>query len=227
MVFLGSSIGAKVLMSVSGLGLWGYLLLHLLGNLQIFAHDKNVFNGYAEFLKGNLALLWTERVVVFGLMALHAWMGIRLTRLNAAARPEHYAERKTLTSTIMSRTMIISGAVVLGFFIYHILHFTVHEVGGASFVTEAVRDLHGARERPDAYVMVRSAFQIPYVVAIYVVGQLLLFAHLLHGSISSLQSLGEYRFFRHPGVRAAARLLAAFICIGNISIPLIIFLGRE
>ncbi len=187
----------------------------MLGNFQILVKPATTFNDYAAFLKGNFFLLWGERVIVFGSMLLHAYTAVRLTRLNRAARPDHYARRQTATSTLMSRTMIVSGLVVLAFFIYHILHFTVGAVDGATFRTE-----HG---RPDAFFMVYSAFKIGWVVAIYVVGQILLFMHLLHGSVSLFQSIGAYRIFHNRKVRAAAWAIVAAVCGGFISIPLVIY----
>jgi succinate dehydrogenase / fumarate reductase cytochrome b subunit len=210
-----SSISLKATMSVTGFILWAYLIVHMLGNFQILVKPGTAFNDYAEFLKGNALLLWGERVVVFGSMIAHAYTAVRLTRLNRAARPEDYARRKTATSTLMSRTMIVSGLVVLAFFVYHILHFTIGAVGDATFRTE-----HG---RPDAFFMVHSAFKIGWVVAIYVVGQVLLFMHLYHGSMSLLQSIGAYRIFRNPRVRAVAWVMVLAVCGGFISIPLVIY----
>jgi succinate dehydrogenase cytochrome b subunit len=218
-----SSIGLKVLMALSGLVLWGYLVVHLLGNLQILTRPDWVFNDYAEFLKSNFALLWTERVIVFGAMIVHAYTGIRLTKLNRRARPETYELRKPATSTLMSRTMIISGIVVLAFFVYHILHFTVGSACCAVRIMEKIPTDMGARVRPNAFLMVHSAFKNPAVVAVYVVGQILLFAHLLHGAVSSFQSLGGHRLFRAAAVRGLAWLIVLGIFAGNLAIPLIIF----
>src|SRR5689334_7285647 len=87
--FLKSSIGAKVVMAFSGAGLWLYLLLHVAGNLPVL-WDSTAFNGYAEVLQTNPLLLWTERTLVFGGMAAHAFFGLRLTKLNREARRQGY-----------------------------------------------------------------------------------------------------------------------------------------
>jgi succinate dehydrogenase / fumarate reductase cytochrome b subunit len=220
---LRSSIGLKVVMAVTGLGLWAYLIAHMLGNLQIFASDPGVFNGYAEFLKSSAPLLWTERVLVFGAMGVHAFVAIKLTRENAAARPNDYFERKVESSTLMSRTMIVSGLLVLAFFAYHILHFTAHAVGGALFEMERVVGGSGSHLRPNAYLMVHSAFKTPWIVALYVVGQIMLFGHLLHGSRSLFQSIGAFRIFRSPVYGPIAAVIVIGVFAGFISIPLVIY----
>lgn len=222
--FLKSSIGAKVLMAFSGAGLWTYLLLHVAGNLPVL-WDRTAFNGYAEILQTNPPLLWTERILVFGGMAVHALMGFRLTRLNRAARgAAGYQHRATATSTVASRTMIVSGALILAFFVYHILHFTAHAVGGATFATETLANGH---TRPDAGLMVSSAFTNPVIVAVYVVGQILVFTHLYHGSVSLFQSLGMFRIFQNPVIRVGAKALALAITAGAMSIPLILFFSQR
>jgi succinate dehydrogenase / fumarate reductase cytochrome b subunit len=196
------------------------LILHVLGNLPVL-WDPVAFNGYAHFLQSNPPLLWTERVLVFGAMVVHAWMGIRLTRMNRAARASRYVERAKDTSTFSSRTMIVSGLIILAFFVYHILHFTVRGVGGATF---GVATLPNGETANDAALMVRTAFANPAIAAFYVVGQLLLFSHLYHGSVSLFQSFGLYKIFRHLWVRRIAKALVLAMVAGAISIPVILFL---
>src|SRR5262249_54969954 len=153
--FLKSSIGAKVVMAFSGAGLWLYLLLHVLGNLPVL-WDSATFNSYAEALQTNPFLLWPERILVFGGMAAHAFLRVRLTKLNREARQHRYdAGRAHATSTFASRTMIVTGLLILAFFVYHILHFTGHVVGGATFATETLANGH---VRPNSSLMVHSAF---------------------------------------------------------------------
>lgn len=219
LAFARSSIGLKVIMAGTGVVLWLYLLAHIAGNLQMFA-GKAAFNGYAAFLKGTAILLWGERLVVFGAIALHALAAYRLTELNRAARPAGYRARAKETSTPMSRTMIVSGTIVLVFFVYHILHFTVGVVGGVQLEAEVLAD---GRTRPDAYLMVYRAFKDPAIVALYVVGQAAVFAHLLHGSSSLFQSIGAFLPFRAPSARRVERVVVIALFVAAISIPLMIY----
>lgn len=220
--YLSSSVGAKQVMAVTGLILWLYILGHITGNLQVFL-GRDAFNSYAAFMQGTKPLLWGSRIVVFLSIALHAWAGIRVTRLNREARPHRYAhERATLASTPMSRTMIASGVVLLVFFVFHIQHFTVHGVGNATFAEET---LASGETRPDAWLMVYSAFKRPLMVVFYVVGMFFLFAHLAHGTVSLLQSLGWYRAFRSVGVKRACWAVTIAIAVGAMAIPVVIYLG--
>lgn len=214
--FLKSSIGAKVVMAFSGAGLWLYLLLHVLGNLPVL-WDSTTFNGYAEMLQTNPFLLWTERTLVFGGMAVHAFFGLRLTKLNRAARGHGYdSGRAHATSTFASRTMIISGLLILAFFVYHILHFTAHAVGGATFATEI---LANGQARPNSSLMVHSAFHNPAIAFVYIAGQIIVFTHLYHGSVSLFQSIGLFPVFQNVWVRRAAKTIALAITGAALSIP--------
>lgn len=220
--YLASSIGAKQIMALTGAIVWLYILAHIAGNLQVFL-GRDVFNRYAALLQSTTPLLWGSRIVVFASIALHAWAGVRVTRLNREARPHPYSHaRDTVASTLMSRTMIASGIVLLVFFVFHILHFTVHGVGNATFAHET---LATGETRPDAWLMVYSAFKRPLIVLFYVVGMIFLFAHLAHGTVSLFQSLGLYRAFRSVGVKRAAYVITTAVAVGAMAIPLVIYFG--
>src|SRR4051812_2315582 len=120
----GSSIGRKILMAVSGLILIGFVIGHLVGNLQIFAHPDHI-NGYAAFLRQLGPGLWIARIVVIAAVLTHVWAATVLTLENARARgAEPYAFKHTIRATLASRTMRLTGYVVLAFLIYHLAHFT-------------------------------------------------------------------------------------------------------
>lgn len=208
-------------MAFSGAGLWAYLILHIGGNITVL-FDGAKFNEYAEILQTNPLLLWPERILVFGGMLVHGAMGWRLTRLNKEARMQTYAVRTTSTSTFASRSMIITGLMIAAFFIFHILHFTVR-VGGATYATETLASGH---VRPDAALMVHSAFKQPIYVLIYVVAQVVLFTHLYHGSVSLFQSLGAFRIFTNIWVKRGAKALVVVLVGAALAIPLGIFLYR-
>jgi succinate dehydrogenase / fumarate reductase, cytochrome b subunit len=218
--FLASSIGAKVLMAFSGAGLWLYLILHAAGNLPVL-WDRASFNHYAHLLQSTPILLWTERVLVFGGMVVHAFMGYRLTKLNRDARGHDYALRDKDTSTFASRSMIISGTIILAFFVYHILHFTVRAVGGATFATEKLAD---GTTQPDAALMVSSAFSSPLITGFYVLAIILVFVHLYHGSVSLFQSLGLFRLFRSANVRMAVKAIVIGVAAAFVAVPIFLFL---
>ena len=105
--FWRSSIGGKVTMAVTGLLLFGFVLMHLLGNLQLFAGPDKI-NAYAKMLADMGALLWVARIGLAAVFVLHVVTAIRLSRANRAARPVAYAKEDTVQATFASRSMVFS-----------------------------------------------------------------------------------------------------------------------
>lgn len=220
--FLRSSVGAKVLMSLSGVIMWGFVIGHLAGNLQVLlpapagGYAGQQINEYAKFLHDTPPLLWGTRILVLASLIGHVLVGLRLARMNRAARPMRYAKVQYERSSISSRLMALSGLIVLAFILFHLAHFTFHWVDTSYATMTDKKGLH------DVYGMLWQGFKLPGIVAFYVVGQALLFMHLYHGSVSFLQSLG----LRHPAWTPVAsilgRLLVIGILAGNVAIPTIL-----
>src|SRR5436309_11917641 len=114
--FYESTIGKKAVMAVTGLLLFGFLIAHMLGNLQIFLGPA-VMNHYAETLHGNPALLWTARIILLLSVVLHIWASISLSMLKREARPVAYVKHTPVTSSWASRTMMLSGPIIAAFVI--------------------------------------------------------------------------------------------------------------
>src|SRR6266542_972030 len=117
--FYESTIGKKSIMAVTGLLLFGFLIAHMLGNLQIFLGPE-VMNHYAETLHGNPALLWTVRIVLLISVALHIWASIQLSFIKKEARPVSYVKHTCIQSSWASRTMMLSGPIVASIVIFHL-----------------------------------------------------------------------------------------------------------
>jgi succinate dehydrogenase / fumarate reductase cytochrome b subunit len=216
--FLRSSVGAKVIMALSGLVLWGFVIGHLVGNLQVFQGAEPI-NAYGEMLHtlGHGAALWVVRAVLLVVVASHIFFGLRLASANRAARGAvGYRLKKPLRTNAAALTMAVSGVVILGFIVFHLFHFTI---GG--IVALPPPDNKG---RVDIFNMVFQAFKTPWIVLVYVVGQTVLLSHLMHGTVSLWQSLGFFHPVWSKGLAIAGRGLAALIFAGNIGIPLAIFL---
>src|SRR5215510_15460568 len=90
--FYESTIGKKAIMAITGLVLFGFLIAHMLGNLQIFLGSE-VMNHYAETLHGNPALLWTVRIILLVSVVLHIWASVQLSMIKKEARPNAYVKR--------------------------------------------------------------------------------------------------------------------------------------
>jgi succinate dehydrogenase / fumarate reductase cytochrome b subunit len=185
--YVRSSVGAKQLMAVTGLLLLLFVVVHMLGHLQMFG-GPDIYNGYAHFLQELWEVKWPVRAGLAGLVVVHVGLALMLVARNRAARPIGYAVYRPVRSHTIGRSMALTGLVVLAFIIFHLLHFTLGTIQPASF------HLRDAKDRYDAYGMFVAGFQNPAVYATYLVGIALLAAHLGHGASSWLQSLG----WRHP-----------------------------
>lgn len=213
-----SSVGTKVVMALSGLGLVLYVVFHMLGNLQVFEGPR-ALNGYAAFLRDMPILLWTARVGLLSLAVLHVVLAIRLSLRNHRARPVAYAVREYRQASFASRTMAASGLVLLLFIIFHLLHLTA---GVVDPLSSDRLDVEGHR---DVYGKVVHAFQNPFIVLLYLAGQLGLGLHLTHAATSSLQTLGlEHAAFNRL-FKAAGPAVALLVVCGNVAIILAVFLG--
>jgi succinate dehydrogenase / fumarate reductase cytochrome b subunit len=210
-----SSLGKKYVMAVTGLGLFIYVIAHMLGNLQIyFGPDK--INTYAQFLKSTPAVLWSVRLGLFAAVVLHITAGVQLALANRRARPETYATRKVVASTLANRTILWSGLIILAFIIFHLAHFTL------GFVNPQYLHYRDAAGRHDVYRMLIEGFSNPYVSAFYIISMGLLMLHVRHGVSSLFQSLGlrskkSFVFFDR-----LAKTSALLIFLGNCSIPIAI-----
>ena len=216
MTLLKSSIGAKVVMALSGLGLFGFVIAHLLGNLSLLS-GRDAMNDYAALIKGMPGLLWTLRIGLFAIFLTHVGFAARLSRENREARPEPYRHEATVQATWASRHMLLTGAVVFLFVIYHLLHFTFHVVP-----TGGIQMLDG---RPDVYGMVVGAFSNVWVGLTYMLANVVLGIHLIHGSKSLFQSMGWDHAVLRPVVQGLAPALAIGVAAGNILLPLSVLLG--
>ena len=208
--FWKSSIGKKWLVALTGLVLVGYVIGHMVGNLQIFAGPEKI-NSYAAFLHSMPGALWAVRVFLIAAFVLHIVVTIKLTAENRVARQQGYERRDRVQAKLATRTMALSGLVVLAFVLYHLAHFTVRATDPRFHALP-----HGEF---DVYNMVILGFQHPVVSGFYFVGVFLLCLHLSHGFQSVLQTLGLNSGRLRGGLMKAGQALAWLIFVGYISIP--------
>jgi len=212
-----TSIGAKAVMAITGLMLFGFVIAHLLGNLQLW-QGRDAMNGYAAFLKSQGPLLWVMRGGLLAIFLVHILTAVRLVRENRAARPTPYARDATVAATWASRHMLLSGLVLLAFVVYHLAHFTLHVVPTGELGLEP-------GGRPDVYGMVIHGFQNPAVALSYVAAMVLLGVHLIHGTRSLFQTMGIEHAVLNPIVRFIAPALTLIVVAGNILLPLSVLMG--
>jgi len=213
-----SSLGSRVVVSLTGLGLVGFVVFHMLGNLQVF-EGPDALNGYAAMLRDMPMFLWTARIGLLGVAIFHTALAIQLALRNRRARPVGYALREYRHASVASRTMALTGSVLLVFVVFHLLHLT------AGLADPSGSNRLDAGGHADVYGKVVHAFQNPLYVAIYLVGQLALGVHLSHAVSGSLQTLGiEHAAFNRL-FKAAGPAVALLVVFGNLAIIFAIFFG--
>lgn len=205
-----SSVGTKIVIGITGVALFLYLLIHIAGNLMVF-FGPSVFNKYAYTLEGN-PLIPIVEIGLLLIFVIHVYKTVTMYLGNHAARPVRYAQKHFAGSpsrkTVASSTMILSGLWLLAFIIIHVKMFR--------YSTEYEWPAGGR----DLYRLEMENFASPLTVAFYVVSMLVVGSHLWHGIVSSVQSLGAPLPSRAPGPLLVGKTLAVLIAGGFIVIAL-------
>jgi len=230
----------KYIMALTGLILVGFVVGHMLGNLQMFLHPDWI-NEYAYKLH-NLpyGLLWIVRIVLLVTVLAHIWTAVLLVMENRRAKSLDYTSKNKIQASFASKTMKYSGIVILAFVVFHILHFTVQSIH-PEFKTmetqlEGVGTIHHVAEKlqamgkdhvHDVYSMVAIGFSKTfwYVSVFYVVAMVLLCIHLSHGISSMFQSVGLRNKTWRLRLDRVAMALSVIVFIGFVSIPICSLLG--
>ena len=209
--FYEAPIGKKAIMAVTGVILFGFVLLHMAGNLQIFLGEQ-AFDAYGRLLRTEPALLWMARLILLAAVILHVVAAIQLSALKKKARPVEYKKKENVGSSLASRTMIWSGVLVAAFLVYHILNLTIGAVG-LPF------------EEGRVYSNARATFQVVPISIGYIVAMILLGFHLNHGVWSMFQSLGVSNPRYSAGLRRFAQIFSIVVVLGFISVPIAVLAG--
>lgn len=228
------SLVKKYLMAASGLILVLFVLGHMIGNLQFFGPPEMI-NAYAYHLHnlpGKPVTLWAIRLFLLACVVVHVAMAVLLVKENRAARPDRYANQGFRKADYASRTMPISGLIIFGFIIFHILQYTVR-IAPENYnktIGEAPISLgHGTEklEYFDVYAMMVKGFSDPVISIVYIVTMVLLCMHLTHGVSSMFQSIGFRNEIWRKRLHAVAVAYGWIIFIGFASIPAsVIFFGH-
>lgn len=210
-----TSVGTKILIGVTGLALFAYLILHIAGNALVFL-GPDTFNEYSHALISNplVPLIEIGLLLIF---LLHIYQTVRMIVANRRARPVAYVQKKYAgppsRKTVASSTMILSGLWLLLFVVIHVRTFKY----GAEYETATgVRDL---------YRLEMENFSSPLTVAFYVLSMIIVGSHLWHGVASAFQSLGAAHPAVTPRVLLIGKLSAVGIAGGFIVITLWAFLS--
>jgi succinate dehydrogenase / fumarate reductase, cytochrome b subunit len=214
LTFGDTTVGKKALLAVSGAVLFGFVIQHMVGNLQVFLGPE-AFNGYAHTMKNLGAVTWGVRALLLVALVTHVYLVVELYKRSLAARPVAYRVKKNIATSYAAATMKYSGPALLLYILFHLAHFTFP---GLSLGDHQFSPI-------DVYGNFVASFQLPWVTLLYVVANLLLGMHLYHGAFSLLQSLG----LNHPRYNAraknGARAFAFLVTTGNVVMPLAVLFG--
>ena len=217
--FYTSPIGKKIITGVTGLGLSLFVLFHMAANLTLLTGSK-AYNKLAHFINSWGILLYTIEFILLGLTIFHVIVGISIKLNTLQARPIDYTQLKSAgepsKQSMSSRSMLITGVVLLGFLVWHLATFKFGNY--SSTVIDGV-------EMRDLYSLVIEKFQNPIYAFGYTGVMIMLGFHLRHGLWSAWQSIGVLNFKVSPAVYAIALILAILMAIGFIILPLSIYFG--
>ena len=218
--FWRSSVGKKNIVAITGAILIGYLILHMLGNLNSAfgpGADQARVDWYAHWLRDfgepllpHGFILWAVRALLLGALVIHITGIVQLTKRNRAARPANFPAKR-IGRSVESIAMLGTGTLLLAFIIFHILQFTTLSIDVTPVEEGAV------------YANLYYAFQKWYFVAIYLGALILVGMHLRHGVWSLFQTLGFDSPNRNAMLRHGATALVVILVIGFGLVPVLFF----
>lgn len=207
-------------MAVTGIIFVLFILMHMYGNLKMFA-GAEAYNEYAHHLRTfgepilpYEGLLWILRIVLLACLVLHVYAAARLWRRAKAARGTSYEVKHTLAQTYASRTMRWGGVILLLFIIVHILQFTTLTLQFGGDYTQI-----------EPYARMVVAFENWWVYLIYLVAIASLCMHVRHGVWSAMATLGGNKKRRQDTINLVAILVAALVFVGFMLPPTAILFG--
>jgi succinate dehydrogenase / fumarate reductase, cytochrome b subunit len=215
--FSSSSVGAKVLIGITGFTLFLYLVIHIAGNLLVF-FGPAVFNQYAYVMEERNPLLPVIELLLLLVFLVHIYKTVRMFLANQSARPVRYAQRRPAgrpsRKSLASTTMIASGLWLLTFLIVHVKAFRFSPVypwreGGRDLYKQEFENLSN-----------------PFVVAFYVLSMIVVASHLWHGISSALQSLGVDHPIWTPRILTAGKVFAVAIAGAFIVIAVWVYFSQ-
>ncbi len=212
-LFWQSTIGKKIVMGVTGLIMVAFVIVHMIGNLQVFVGAAKI-NAYSHFLHHTIGeLLWLARIILLVSVVLHIVAAVQLTRRDRAARQVAYARKVPQTATLSSRSMRWGGLALALFIVFHLLHLTTGTIQPAPFVEGNI------------YSTLVGGFQIWWVALIYVLAMIALGLHIFNGSWAAVRTLGLNQPSPNPLKRPLALGVAIIVWVGFTIVPIAVYFG--
>jgi len=209
-------------MAVTGTVFALFVVFHLVGNLKVFLGAEE-FDGYAHWLQQDLLaplvphgwFIWIFRATLLLCLAAHVWAAVVLRHRARVARGPHRRQGLRGLRSFQARSMLVTGAVLLFFVVFHVLDLTTGTAPAAT----------GEFVRGEAYANLVHSFQRPAVAVFYLLAIGTLFLHLAHGLWSVVNDLGATgRRLRATGA-AVAGIVGLAVLVGNMLIPVAVLTG--
>ncbi len=218
--FLRSSIFRKQLIAITGLMIIGFVVVHLFGNLMLYAGPTK-FNHYSELLLSMGELLWIIRIGLITAAVVHIGLTLQLVLENRKARTQRYEVYTPVGDrSFATKTMKYSGILILAFLVLHLYDFTLADKTSASSIVEGLNE----GESLHLYGLVVNAFNNPLRSLIYIVVMIAVGLHLAHGLESLFQTLGFNHDRYTPRLRQLSLIFGVVIAAGFITIPLYVLI---
>ncbi len=214
---LGTTIGRKLVVALTGIVLILFVVGHISGNLTIYI-GQSALNSYAHFLQTS-PMLWVMRLAMLAIVVLHIALGFTSMRENHLARPETCHAGQSWYLRLYQQRMIISGLVLLAFIACHVAHLTL---GAGLGEVSRLKDASG---HVDVYSRVVSTFQNAWIAWAYIAAMLFLAIHLKHTVRAVFQTLGFFRENYFEFFEFLSWMVTLVVVAGFISIPLSVQLG--
>ncbi|MCT3924894.1 succinate dehydrogenase [Elizabethkingia anophelis] len=213
-----NTLSRKMLMCLTGLFLGFFLLIHFLGNLQLFLPQEQAhlqFNAYSHFLSGNIVIKIVS-LVLYTSIILHAIDGLVITIKNKKSGGTYQSDRRGRASKWYSRNMGILGTLILIFLVIHFQNFWyVYKFGSLPLDDKGNKDL---------YILVVTVFKEWWYVVIYVISMIALCYHLIHGIYSAVRTLGLFHPKYVKWIKIAGIAYSVIISVGFALMPVYVFL---
>lgn len=205
---LSSSIGLKLLIGLSGLALIGFVVVHLAGNLLLYAGLEQ-YNTYAHALHSQKLILPIAEVALLVLFVTHIALAIKVTRQHRQARTQAYGQHRSKqgrTKATASALMIVSGFIILGFLFLHLADMRFN-----------LRNAVGPEVEPATHTLL--VLQDPVSAIVYFLGSLFLGYHIWHAFQSVFQTYGLNHHQYTPWIKRVGKILAIILALGFASFP--------
>jgi succinate dehydrogenase / fumarate reductase cytochrome b subunit len=213
-----TAVGKKYAMALTGIGLLGYVVVHMIGNMHLYEGPEQIYH-YGEALRdlgGHLVprtfILWLLRFGLIAMFAIHIHSAMSLNRMNMKANKNYAGGRDYIAANFASRTMRWTGPIILLYVFYHLADLTWGWTN-SDYI------------RGDVYYNVGNSFANLPVAILYMAANIVLAIHIFHGAWSMFQSLGNNNPKYNNARRGFAAGIAGIILIGNLSFPIAVQVG--